>query len=141
MLSKPVNGWTNVTLGGMELDASYVYDIPFCWLRACIHSLKYDLPLSLYADLEVSKAYITSYFARTHIIIEDEGYRLFVIEKINFTDIARMLIDDISACLDDWAEWYAMEDSEEDHERRKRELLQLLNETEAALAAYLSDKA
>ncbi|MBQ1431570.1 MAG: hypothetical protein IIZ09_00575, partial [Ruminococcus sp.] len=60
MLSKPVNGWTNVTLGGMVLDASYVYDIPFCWLRACIHSLKYDLPLSLYADLEVSKAYITS---------------------------------------------------------------------------------
>ena len=47
MLSKPENGWTKVTLGDFQTEASYLVDLPFDWLRSCIHSLRSDLPLSL----------------------------------------------------------------------------------------------
>lgn len=48
MLSKPNIGWSVFTLGEFQTEVSYLVDIPFDWLRACISGLKYNIPFSFF---------------------------------------------------------------------------------------------
>lgn len=42
MLSKPVNGWTTVSIKDFQAEASYLVDIPFQWLNACLSGFRYE---------------------------------------------------------------------------------------------------
>lgn len=70
MLSKPVNGWTTVSIKDFQAEASYLVDIPFEWLNACLNGFKYKIPISLFIDEEGSECFITTYYDVTHIITD-----------------------------------------------------------------------
>lgn len=52
MLSKPKDGWTTVKIGEFESEASYLVDIPFNWLNACLTGLTNKVPITLFIDEE-----------------------------------------------------------------------------------------
>lgn len=132
MLSKPRYGWSEVTLGDFKTSASNLDDVPFDWLRACKNGLEYGLPISLYIEEEGSNSIIVTYYYSTHIIIEDEelNRNLKTIEDLDFMDITYMLLNDFRDNFEDWVKWFVYEDSETDFERRRKELKQLIDETD-----------
>lgn len=133
MLTRPNHGWSEVTIGDFTASAGYLTDIPFEWLRACISSLKYNIPLSLFIEEEGSTCFIVSYYDRTYAITEDDDEtELKAIGGITHFDIAGMLIDDIKAYFEDWVNWYAFDKETEDTDRRT-ELTELLREAEELL--------
>lgn len=140
MLSKPHNGWVTITIESFQTEASYLVDIPFDWLRACMNGLKFNIPISLFIEEEVRCSYINSYYYITHIIIEDDegSTTLQSHQKTDFLDITFMLINDINRYYEDWVKWYSFENSEKDFKRRRKELRQLIDKTEELL--YIAAK-
>lgn len=134
MLSKPIHGWTIVSIKDFRAEASYLVDIPFDWLKACLNGLKNHIPISLFIDEEGSECFITTYHNVTHIITDrDEGVACITYEDIDFMDITDMLLNDIKRYFEDWIVWSPYEDSETDFERRRIELCKLIEEVENAM--------
>ncbi len=135
MLSKPHYGWSDVTIGDFKTQASDLDDIPFTWLQACKSGLEHNIPVSLFVEEEGSDSIIVSYYYSTHVIIEDEDLNrsLKTFEDIDFMDITYMLLNDIKEYFEDWVKWFVYEDTEKDFERRRKELKQLIDETEDLL--------
>lgn len=134
MLSKPKNGWSTVSIGEFEAEASYLVDIPYDWLNACLTGLSSKVPVTLFINEEGSEEFIVSYYEVTHIII-DQGSESECItyRDIDFMDIAKAVIEDIKLYLEDWVEWSPYEDTEEKWEKRRIELKELILKTENAL--------
>lgn len=133
MLTRPNHGWSEATIGDFTASAGYLTDIPFEWLRACISSLKYNIPLSLFIDEEGSACFVVSYYDKTYAIIGDEDEpELKVINDISHFDITGMLISYIKAYFEDWVNWYAF-DKETENTDRRTELTELLREAEELL--------
>ena len=110
-------------------------DVPFNWLIACKNGLEHNIPVSLYIEEEGSNSIIVTYYYSTHIIIEDEDMNrsLKTIDDIDFLDITYMLLNDIKDNFEDWVKWFVYEDSESDFERSRKELKQLIDETDHCL--------
>ena len=47
MLSKPKQGWTEFSLGGVEADLSYLTNVPIEWLDQAIHGLETLKPFAV----------------------------------------------------------------------------------------------
>lgn len=130
MLAKPKAGWTTVTIGEFEAEASYLVDIPFEWLKGCLIGLKEKIPITLFIDEEGSEEYIVSYYEGTHIIIDrDDQPQCMTYRNIDFMDITKSVIDDIRLYFEDWVQWSPYED----WKKRKVELKELILETEKTL--------
>ncbi len=138
MLSKPNIGWSVFTLGEFQTEVSYLVDIPFDWLRACISGLKYNIPFSFFLEEEGSNCIVTAYWDYTHIIIQNEDVTLKTIKDADWLDLSYMLLVDIKRYFDDWVNWYAFEQTESDFLRRRIELKELIEETEQIL--YITAK-
>lgn len=131
MLSKPVNGWTTVSIKDFEAEASYLVDIPFEWLNACLNGFKYKIPISLFIDEEGSECFITTFYGVTHIITDrDDEVLCRTYRDIDFMHITEMLLNDIKEYFEDWIVWCPYEDTEADFQRRRIELSKLIEETE-----------
>ena len=135
MLSKPDNGWVLVTVGDFRTEASYLADLPFDWLRSCIHSLRFNLPLSLFIEEEGTVCYINAYYSVTHIICEDSDFSAVVhtVRDMDMLDLTYQIICDIRAEFEDWVSWYDFEQGEAHFARRRTELAVLLDEAEQLL--------
>ena len=134
MLSKPKNGWTTVTIKDFEAEASYLVDIPFDWLKTCLHGLQNRTPVALFIEEEGSECYITSYYEATYIVAHRrDGVACHDYPLVSFIDIAASLVEDIKKFFDDWVHWYPYEDSDADIQRRESELRELIQTVEDAL--------
>ena len=47
MLSRPKNGWSTLKIGNFSSRVSYLTDVPYECLNACLAALKYNIPLIL----------------------------------------------------------------------------------------------
>ncbi len=135
MLSKPKYGWTTITIEDWQTEASYLFDVPFEWLRACLNAMEYNIPICLFVDEEGSCCYINSYYNNTYIIIERDETTLHNCRNTDFFDLTYSLITDIKHHFEDWVKWYPYEESEDDFIRRKKELKRLIDKTENSLYA------
>lgn len=113
MLSKPEGGWSDFELGDFQTSVSYIEDVPFNWLRACLNGLKYNLPISFFIEEEGSNCILTSYDNTYIIVEEDEDYgneeaEIKTIRGIDSLDISYLLLLDIKEYFDDWVTWYCM---------------------------------
>jgi len=135
MLSKPKSGWSEFTLGDFKTCVSYLVDIPFDWLISCKNAMKHNIPVSFFLELEGEECIVTSYNARTHIVISDEEdeYMLKTVCDVDFIDLSAMLLEDIKKFFDDWVKWNPYEQTQEDFTRRQAALKELVEETEGYL--------
>ena len=135
MLAKPVDGWARVTLGDFVGETSYIDDVPFVWLRACLQALRDDAPLALHVDEEMNHCYLLVTHSETYVIVDryGEARHFLVVKDAVLPDIAEALARDIRENFEDWVEWNPDEDSEEDFARRRTDLEALLASLEDEL--------
>ena len=138
MLAKPSAGWCRLTLGDFTASASYLTDIPFEWLRACINGLRYQIPAAFYMDGEGVEYYIVSDMFSTHIITMHNGSALTRL-NVGLEDFSRSLVKDIRDYLDNWLWWCDRPLNDEQLARRKAMLLDLLAEAEKCLDSYMKE--
>jgi len=133
MFGKPKAGWSTFKLFDIEAEASYLVDIPFEWLKACLFAIQNKIPVALFIDEEGSEVCIHSYYTITYLIVNrDDEIKCHKLEY-DFRDLTLELIKDIRAYYEEWVQWSPYETEEEDFERRRKELKELLLETENAL--------
>lgn len=120
MLSKPKDGWTDVTVGDFKGVGSYTTDVPIDVLNAFINALKYSIPASVYFDEEGSEFTLVSYYEDTYIIIERKDRELVHL-NIDFFDLAKEVVKDIEDYLDDWVNWMCFYDMSETEIAKRRE--------------------
>ncbi|MBR6107926.1 MAG: hypothetical protein IKQ39_07940 [Oscillospiraceae bacterium] len=134
MLAKPSAGWCRLTLGDFTASASYLTDIPFEWLRACINGLKYHIPAAFYLDEEGSECLIVSDFEMgTYIIRRHDSTTLKRVDKLYLWDFSEQLLADIRENFEGWVCWSTSALNNEQYARRKAELTALLDEAERLL--------
>ena len=134
MLSKPKDGWTTVSIEDFESEASYLVDIPFDWLNACLTGMVNKVPITLFIDEEGSEVFIVSYYDVTHVIVDRADLpESITYRNIDFMDITNGIIEDIKLYFEDWVRWSPYEDTEEECKIRSVHLKKLIKETEKAL--------
>lgn len=131
ILSKPKYGWCSIKLGGGQISASYLDDIPYVWLECIEFGLRTCNPICLKADGE-------SYGVR-YILIDDihvyliDGDENFYVKDIDGKDVMRDIILSIEENIEDWTDWLSYDDmTEKQRERRKKTLLKLVNKARKA---------
>ena len=135
MLSRPKAGWSELTLGDFKAPVSFLTDIPFDWVRACLSSLKYGIPAAFFLDSEGTTTTIVVNFATTYIISSSD-LSVTYMSDIFVTDFAKMLIEDIRRDFDDWLYWLDASLTEEKWANRRKMLEDLLAETEKACEEF-----
>lgn len=104
MLSKPSVGWTTVKLGDFEDRASYLTDVPHDCLDAFIYTLENHRPAVVFFDAEGWNYHIVFSYYTTYILMEKDELEVYEVE-LDFTELAKELVDDIEQNIDDWANW------------------------------------
>ena len=132
MLSKPIHGWSTITVGNYKKSGSYLTDIPMDCLNAFISSLKYNIPAAIYFDEEGTEFNLVSFHDDTYIIEEKDEPKLIKVD-ISFNKLAEELIDDIESNIGEWINW--MDYSPIDEESREKELSYKINELKKLLNA------
>lgn len=119
MLSKPSCGWTRISLGDFEDQASYLTDVPLDTLDSFISYFRDYKRVGIFCDAEGCDYIIVPDFCETYIIHNADESKLFVVDR-NIYDIAREVIEDIERDIDGWAWWdvYDEEDTEEPLKRK-----------------------
>ena len=136
MLSKPQAGWSEFILGEYKAPVSFLTDIPFDWLRACINGLKYVIPAAFFIDGEGPSFYMISDTYSTHIIRHFNGTELTEV-RVGLDQFAEMLVQDIRENLEEWIWWCDYPLKPEQYASRKAMLLALLDETQQCLDNYI----
>ena len=135
MLSTPADGWTVVTVKDCDVIASYIVDIPFEWLSACLDGLKNERPVALEIDSEGTESFIVTHYGYTFVVGDSGGgvpyCRMF--RYYSFLDLIGELIEDFKRDFDDWVRWGHEEKDDGFLSRRAEELRKLIIETESAL--------
>lgn len=104
MLSKPVHGWTDITIGDWKDRASYLTSVPCDMLDKVADILEYRLPTCVYCDAEGWEYIIVFEHFETFIIHQEEKNVLISID-IKIEDIAKELLKDIKDYFEDWVVW------------------------------------
>lgn len=129
MLSTPIHGWSNITIGNWSDRCSYLDDVPFDLLEAIKHLYEtVHTPVCVCFDAEGYEYTIVFDLFYTHIILEnpdEDGFNYFSID-IDIDDLAKELISDIRKDIDGWSTWLSYHDmTKEEIFERKEELLDL----------------
>lgn len=128
MLSKPKYGWADITIGDWSDRCSYLTDVPFQLLEAMCRSCKNHEPVAAKFDAEGWEYTIIFDWLETHIITEKDGFELKTVE-INRDDLAKELVEDIRANVNEWASWDDYGDmTKEERFNRTFKLIKLCNE-------------
>ena len=133
MLSKPKHGWAEINLDDFKGRVSYLNDIAFDWLKALKVAIENETIATLYGDEEGSDFYI----------VLDDYYGFVTVCRDSFETIeinynkrffAQELCNDIRVNLEGWATFCDYDiDNEEDREKKKEELLNLIAEVQEVL--------
>lgn len=112
MLSKPIHGWTNFSLGESTYALSYLTNVPVQWLDEAIHGLKTLRPFVVHGFCEPGRMICTVSYWNCHIVLEDDERAelsaedtFWEIAHISMPDFCRQLHRDISENMDDWCGW------------------------------------
>lgn len=136
MFSKPIHGWTDITIGDFTGRGSYLTDIPMDVLNAFINSLDYSIPASIRFDEEGSEFILVSHYYNTYIILEREKTELISI-NINYLDLIKEAIKDIEDNLEDWVYWESYyELDNDDAENRRLSLLDKIEKVKLLLKEW-----
>lgn len=136
MLSKPIHGWTTITIDKFTGQGSYLTDVPMDCLNAFISSLKYNIPAAVYFDEEGSEFNLVSFHFDTYIIEEKEETKLTKLD-ISFDELASQLIKDIELNISDWVNW--MDYKPIDDKSREKELKHKVTELKSLLSSNISN--
>lgn len=131
MLSKPLNGWSTVTIGTFNVKASDLVDIPIDWLKACIFGIRENSTIALFLDEEGSECYIASYYGVTYVIVDRDEVQIYSFD-IDYRELAKEILEDIKTYSKEWEEWNPFCDSM-GKERRRQLLYDLTDELGACL--------
>lgn len=125
MLSKPIHGWTDVTIGTFTDRASYINDIPVICLREMIHTYQNpSLPFCVQFDAEGWEYTVVSNWSETHVFTnKNDPEELFLID-VSCGQLAKELIKDIESELDGWVWWDCL--SPEEYEVKFEEITGLI---------------
>ena len=126
MLSRPIIGWSKITIGNWSDRCSYIDDVPFMLLEAMEESCRINKPVSVRIDAEGWDYIIVFDQFTTHIISEiTDDYTYYSVD-IDRDELARELISDIRRDIDEWCEWFCYYYLTEDYiSERKKDLLVL----------------
>lgn len=113
MFGKPVVGWVEITIGELQLSGSYLTDIPYDALQACMHSIKNNAPFTLYIDEEGTTDFIVSYYNSTYVIRESDEIEYYSCNK-DFRELIKEIIEDIERDFSEWIIEFTYLDKEEE---------------------------
>ena len=130
MLSKPICGWTNFSLGSCKYELGYLTNIPIDWLDSAISGLQALRPFTVNGHCEPGRFLCTVSYWNCHIIFEDdENVKLdkssaeWHIVHINMLQFCEMLYKDINSFIDNWAGGWSYEDlSKEERDKIKEKI-------------------
>lgn len=106
MLGKPEAGWSEVTIGSFHEYASYLTDVPFDCVNACIRRIKDNVPLEMSFDSECHGIFFVSADSQHTVITWEEEREAVCIPDVNDVQLVREIIHDIDCCQIDWRdEW------------------------------------
>ena len=134
MLSRPIIGWSKITIGNWSDRCSYIDDVPFMLLEAMEESCRINKPVSVRIDAEGWDYIIVFDQFTTHIISEiTDDYTYYSVD-IDRDELAKELISDIRRDIDGWCEWFCYHELTEDYiSERKKDLLVLCDMLEKRL--------
>lgn len=130
MFSTPGCGWVNITIGDWTDRASYLTDPHIEILKSLINKYKNYTPATIKCDAE-GWEYLIVIDDYDVFIIDDKNddidytYRHF---DINSKKLSQEVIEDIERDIDAWANWSYNEETPEELEKNKKELLKLIKE-------------
>lgn len=120
MFSKPNSGWVDIKIGNYNINASYLTDVPVDFLNSLISSLENNLPISVLLDEEGIEDLIVVFYGNSYILVEDnEKYIETKIEKVDFDEFRRQIIEGIEKYFNDWVNWNLGDDSSTLQKREK----------------------
>lgn len=132
MLSRPLNGWTDFSLGQEVYGLSYLTNVPIEWVNQAIHGLETLEPFAVHGVMEPDRMICLVSYWNCHIIVEDEEREILEatdttheIVHVNMLDFCKMLYNDIWAHVDAWSAWDW--DDKVDTKNVKKQLEEKLN--------------
>ncbi len=107
MLGKPDCGWSKVTIGSFHEYASYLTNVPFDCMNACIRRIKDNAPLEMTFDAEGPGLFFVSADSKHTVITWDEDPEGTVcIPDVNDVQLIGEIIHDIDRYQVKWRdEW------------------------------------
>lgn len=109
MLSRPENGWTDITIGEWTDRASYVSDVQIDLLDCFIKVFKDNNSHCVSCDAEGWEYIIVIDLNAIHIIESKDTYEYysydFMENNTTLKDVAKELYNDIKENLDAWSVW------------------------------------
>ena len=136
MLSTPKAGWSELTLGDFKASVSFLTDVPFDWLRACVSALKYGIPAACFLDSEGSTTTIIVDNTHSYIVTTFGNLHVMPLYGVYPSQFARDLVEDIKRDFEDWLYWIDCSLSEEQWAHRRQMLEDLIEETEKAIEEF-----
>jgi len=105
MLSKPIAGWVNITVGEQVVCASYLTDVPLDLLESFITTLSYyGRPTVVSFDEEGSYAYLILDYNNALMVVSRDINTVSQ-EPQCMVALALELISDIREYIDEWTIW------------------------------------
>lgn len=106
MLGKPDCGWSKVTIGSFHEYASYLTNVPFDCMNACIRRIKDNAPLEMTFDAEGPGLFFVSADSKHTVITwnESDSGDPVCIPDVNDVQLVQEIIHDIDCCQVDWSE-------------------------------------
>lgn len=146
MLSKPVNGWSTITIGRWSDRISYLDDAAFLLLDAMILSCKEHQPAAVRFDAEGWDYIVIFDWLESHIIEQKDTNELISL-RIDRDSLAKELVHDIQEGIKEWAAFVDYggmteedkADREKELQRKCKELLALAP-SDDYIMTYLDDE-
>ena len=125
MLTKPLHGWTDFSLGTEIYYLSHITNIPLEWLDRAIFGLETLLPFEVRGDCEPGQMVCTVAFSHCHIRFRNDRTCEESV-PVTMLEFCKQLHRDISANLDAWTTWGTHGVTKEDLQRRLDRLQKLM---------------
>lgn len=103
MISRPENGWAEITLGGHRLPVSYIQPVPEMLLTAFIRALSTGSAADVTFDAEGSTWRMVA-GTETRLTTWDSGPQDIVV-PVSLPELARRALADIRRDMDAWCRW------------------------------------
>lgn len=137
MLSKPLFGWADITIGDWTGKLSYIDDVPTVLLNAFYNVFSNQKPEVTCFDAEGTNYWIVFDLLDTIIITEDENCQYSVSrQNVGVRELGMQMWNDIYWELKDWVYWVIDDNNAKDYEERKELLYNKLQQLKNTIYLY-----
>lgn len=141
MLSKPLFGWTDITIGDWTGKLSYIDDVPIILLNAFYNVFSNQKPEVVCFDAEGINYWIVFDLSDTIIITEDENCQYSVSrQNVGVGELGMQMWDDITCKLKDWVRWAIDDNNAKDYEEREELLYNKLQQLRESIYLYETEQ-